>query len=74
MEIRRPEKFGGDLTVESYPDLEKLYGSGGIHPADLKKSAARYLNELLTPIREKLASSSKAGKLMDEIKSFKVTR
>ena len=50
--IKRPEKYGGDVTYDTYKDLEKDYSEGKIHPLDLKENAARYLNEILDPVRE----------------------
>jgi len=50
--IKRPEKFGGDRTFMSYPDLESSYGKGEIHPLDLKKSCGESLVEILEPVRE----------------------
>src|SRR3989338_560165 len=32
MEIKRAEKFGCDLIIENYAELEKLYNEGKIHP------------------------------------------
>ena len=74
MEIKRPEKFGGDLNIESMEELEKTYSKGELHPSDLKNSVSDCLNELLTPIREKLSKNSKAQKLIEEIRTFKITR
>lgn len=54
--LHRPEKFGGDLTFTSYEALSEAYGSGAIHPADLKKAAGEYMVELLRPVREYLES------------------
>lgn len=54
--LHRPEKFGGDLTFTSYEALSEAYGSGTIHPADLKKAAGEYMVELLRPVREYLES------------------
>ena len=51
--IDRPEKFGGDLSFESYEDLEKAFVKKDIHPLDLKNSLSRYLIEIITPIRNK---------------------
>jgi len=50
--IKRPEKFGGDRTFTSYPELELGYGKGEIHPLDLKKSCGESLVEILEPVRE----------------------
>ncbi|MEK6837294.1 MAG: tyrosine--tRNA ligase, partial [Nanoarchaeota archaeon] len=44
LEIKRQEKFGGDLNIASYGELEKLYSEGKIHPADLKAAVAEKLN------------------------------
>lgn len=55
VEVRRPEKFGGDREFESYNALEEAYRRGEIHPIDLKKAAARYLSELLAGVRDRIA-------------------
>lgn len=51
MKIERPEKFGGEISFNSYEELESAFESGGLHPADLKKSVAEYLEKIITPIR-----------------------
>ena len=48
--IERPEKWGGNLEFETYKDLETAF-LGDLHPLDLKNSTARYINEILEPIR-----------------------
>ena len=50
--IKRPQKFGGDLTFESYLDLEQNYLSGSVHPLDLKNGTASALYELFQPFRK----------------------
>lgn len=52
MEIKRQDKFGGDLVIENYHELEKLYREGKIHPADLKNAVFYYINEMVKPVRE----------------------
>ncbi len=74
LSIKRPEKFGGDLNVESYSELEKLYSSGKLHPADLKAAVAAEMNTLLEPIRRHFSANAKARKLAEQVKSFEVTR
>ena len=74
MEIKRQEKFGGDVVIENYKELEKLYAEGKIHPADLKNAVAYYINEMVKPIREKFNKDYKLKKLLDTIKGFDVTR
>ena len=50
--INRPEKFGGNLEINSYEELEKIYSEGKLHPMDLKKMVAEELSEMLKPTRE----------------------
>ena len=52
--IKRPEKFGGDLEYRGYEELEKDFTQGEVHPQDLKESAARYLSDMLSSVREYL--------------------
>ena len=51
MELKRPEKFGADLTFESYDEIESAYSGGEIHPADLKNMTADYMAEVLADVR-----------------------
>ncbi len=51
--ITRPEKFGGNLEVSNYEELEELYKQGKIHPLDLKNTVAEYLEKIIKPIRDK---------------------
>ena len=39
--IERPEKFGGNLTFDSYEKLESAYLSGSLHPLDSKEWNSR---------------------------------
>lgn len=50
--ISRPEKFGGDIHVSSYEELEEKYAKEEIHPGDLKTGVTDALVKLLTPIQE----------------------
>lgn len=50
--ISRPEKFGGDIHVKSYEELEKAYVAGDIHPGDLKTGVQEALIQFLSPIRK----------------------
>lgn len=54
LEIKRPEKFGGNLTYNNYEELEKDYLEEKLHPMDLKSAVAEEINKLLEPIRKKL--------------------
>jgi tyrosyl-tRNA synthetase len=72
--IERPEKFGGNATYDTYAALAADYAAGKVHPADLKKCAARYLNEILQPVREHFEKDAGARALQAQVESFKVTR
>src|SRR3989344_3822600 len=65
MEIKRQEKFGGDVVIENYIELEKIYHEGKIHPMDLKNSVAYYINEMINPVREKVEKDSKLKNLLE---------
>ncbi len=52
--IKRPEKFGGDLTVNSYEELESLFKNKELHPMRLKNAVAEELIKILEPIRKRL--------------------
>ncbi len=68
LKIERPEKFGGNLTIETYEDLEKIYLGGGLHPMDLKSAVAKVLGEWFSPIRNFVESDEKAKFWLEKIK------
>lgn len=51
VEIERSARFGGDVGINSYDELESLFLKGELHPLDLKKATAKYVNEILEPVR-----------------------
>ncbi|HLF54091.1 MAG TPA: tyrosine--tRNA ligase [Candidatus Nanoarchaeia archaeon] len=73
MKIKRPARFGGDIEVGSYSELERAYSEGKVHPMDLKNSASEYLDKLIDPVRKHF-TKGKAEKLLEKVKSFTVTR
>lgn len=50
--ITRDKKFGGNLELDNYEDLEKIYLEGKLHPLDLKNAVIEYLEEIIAPIRK----------------------
>lgn len=74
MEIKRPEKFGGDIIIENYNELEKLYADGKIHPMDLKNAVAYYIIEMVKPVRESFHKDAKLKKLLETVRKFEITR
>ncbi|MBU2639847.1 MAG: tyrosine--tRNA ligase [Nanoarchaeota archaeon] len=55
LEIKRPEKFGGDKNYHDFNVLKKDFIMKKLHPMDLKKAVANELNELLEPVRKKFS-------------------
>ncbi|MDE1863201.1 MAG: tyrosine--tRNA ligase [Thaumarchaeota archaeon] len=55
--IERPEKFGGNVAYASYGELEADFAARKLHPSDLKLAAARYVSDIIRPVREKLVLS-----------------
>jgi len=49
--INRPEKFGGNVSYDSYEKLEKDFASKKLHPMDLKNAVVNYLETIIKPIR-----------------------
>lgn len=74
VDILRDEKFGGNLHYDSYQELENAYKTGEIYPLDLKDNLSRYLDELISPIRDYFTNNPEAKKLKEEVESFTITR
>ncbi len=74
MKVERPEKFGGEISFSGYQELEESFAKGELHPMDLKQAAASYINELINPVREHFRKNKKARDLLEQVKSFQVTR
>lgn len=72
--IDRDEKFGGPVILNSIEDLEKEYAEKKIHPEDLKKAVAKYLNQLLEPVRKHFRDNPYARTLLEKVASYQVTR
>jgi tyrosyl-tRNA synthetase len=69
--IARAERHGGELAITNFDDLVELYRHGKLHPLDLKTNVARYLNEILSPVRKYF---EKNPENYERIKEFKPTR
>jgi tyrosyl-tRNA synthetase len=72
--IERPAKFGGDISVEGYAELVKLYEKGGLHPMDLKSYVTELLEVKIKPVREHFEKNKKAKELYEAVKAYKITR
>ena len=72
--IERPEKFGGNLLVKSYDELRDLFARKEIHPLDLKKTIANYIDKAIEPVRKHFETNKKAKALQEKVRSFEITR
>tara|TARA_Y100000310_G_C20696793_1_gene826284 strand:- start:2262 stop:3281 length:1020 start_codon:yes stop_codon:yes gene_type:complete len=57
--IKRPAKFGGNVTYKTYEQLEKDFIAKKLHPMDLKTAISDEINKLLEPIRKKMKGKEK---------------
>jgi len=73
MEIKRPEKFGGNLNIKTFDQLKQIYSEGQLHPMDLKSAVSDYINQMIDPVRKHFEKGN-ARKLLEKIKAFEVTR
>ncbi len=71
--VERTQKFGGDITFQSLAELLKDFSEGKLHPVDLKNATAKYINELLEPVRRHF-EKGKAKELYEIVKNTQVTR
>jgi tyrosyl-tRNA synthetase len=74
LKIERPEKFGGNISFNSYVDLEKSFSEKKVHPLDLKAVLIKYLDQLIEPVRRHFQENAEAKKLLEQVQSFQVTR
>ena len=68
--IERPEKFGGNVTYDSYSALEADFVFEKVHPMDLKSMAAKYIDELIEPVRKHFEENEKAKKLLEQVNAL----
>ena len=73
LEVKRPEKFGGNVTYFDYNNLEKDFSSGKLHPMDLKSAVAEKIVEILGPVREHF-DKPKFKKMKEEMERLIITR
>lgn len=65
VEIKRKEEWGGDVSYETYAELETAIAEKQLHPMDLKTAVATSITELLAPVREHFAQPGPRKALED---------
>jgi len=73
LQIKRPEKFGGNKIYTSYSDLETDFAQKNLHPLDLKLAVAEKIIEILEPAREHF-KKPKVKAMLDELEKMMITR
>jgi len=74
VKIERPEKFGGNLSFKTYAEMEKVFSEKQVHPMDLKATLSKLLDQLISPVRRHFEENQEAKKLLEQVRSFQVTR
>ncbi|MCX8189836.1 MAG: tyrosine--tRNA ligase [Candidatus Diapherotrites archaeon] len=64
--IKRPAKFGGNVTYKSYDLLEKDFLEKKLHPLDLKNAVAEKIIEILEPARKHF-KKPRQSKMLQEV-------
>ena len=62
--VDRPEKFGGNITYNSYQELESDFAQKNLHPGDLKNTVGEYMVKIIGPIRDKITLSNELYELI----------
>lgn len=52
--VERPEKHGGNIEYASFDAMRADFAAKKVHPMDLKKAAAKYMNMILEPVRKRV--------------------
>lgn len=69
-ELLREEEHGGNVTYDTYEELEKDYVDKKVYPLDLKKNFSIQLNKILEPIRKHFATDPYARQIFDKTKKY----
>lgn len=72
-ELKRDEKFGGDLTFSTISELKDAYSNGSVHPGDLKTNVSNYLIDILLPARQHFEQKDRKEALQ-KIDALRITR
>ena len=65
--IKRSADNGGDLTFSDEAGMRDAYGSGALHPGDLKPAARDAVDGVLQRVRDALKADAELGKAAKEL-------
>jgi len=61
--VKRDKKFGGDVSYNTYEEVEKDFVEKKLHPMDLKIAVAKEISEILKPIQKERTILEKLSKV-----------
>ncbi len=73
LEVKRPNKFGGNIAYNSYEQLKKDFAEKKLHPMDLKNAMVEKLIKLLEPARTHF-EQPKVKNMLEELEKLMITR
>lgn len=73
LSIERPDKYGGNVSFESFDELKGAFESKKLHAGDLKSGVASFVDGLVSPVRSHF-EKGKAAELLEKVKSFSAVR
>ncbi len=62
--LAHPEKFGGNVSYDSFESLGSDFSQKKLHPADLKQAVGESLVKIVSPVRDKLDLSEEISDLI----------
>lgn len=70
LHIERDEKWGGNISYNSFEELKADFVEGTLSPEDLKAVVCKQINILLEPVRKHFNTDPYAKKLLATIKRW----
>ena len=68
--VNRKEENGGDKTYSTLEELRADFGSGALHPGDLKPPVTKAVDSFLQSVRDRCKSEEAAKKAEAEVKAY----
>jgi len=72
--VEREQRFGGNVSYDSYAQLEADFASKNLFPLDLKTAVVKYLDRMLQPTRDHFENNQQAKELLARVQSYQITR
>ncbi len=72
--IKRPNRFGGNLELQSFEELKTSFAKGKLHPMDLKNTIGESLINILEPVRTYFEKNKEAAETKAAMENAKITR